>query len=120
MCRAASNDPNTNGNCVLTHPFLRIRSYASVLMRPFLRIRGSRDAESVVRVLKFRWNTRTRGRSRNLNMMAPGAAARSFARAARWAQRISLRRMRVVAVVIPIGTPLMDVVAHVVESEGVR
>src|SRR5882724_9155550 len=53
-------------------------------------------------------------------MMAPRAAARSLARAALWPLRISLRRMRIVAVVIPVGAPFMDVVAHVVQSVSAR
>src|SRR5207302_5659369 len=53
-------------------------------------------------------------------MMAPGAAPRSLARAALWPLRISFRRMRVVPVVIPVGAPFMDVVAHVVKPVSVR
>src|SRR5882762_584312 len=90
---------------------------------PHLYISGTqrpRDAKSIVRILEFRRNAGPRRRARHLNMMAPRAAPRSLARAALWALGISLRRIAVVAVVIPVGAPFMDVVAHVVEPVCVR
>src|SRR5205814_343180 len=78
------------------------------------------DAESIIRVLELRRNAGPRRRARNLNMMAPRAAPRSLARAALWPLRISFRRMRVVPVVVPVGAPFMDVVAHVVQPVSVR
>src|SRR5712692_7014138 len=81
---------------------------------------GSRDSEAIVRVLKLRRNAGTRRRARHLNMMPPRAASRSPAAAALWPQRISFRRAPVVAVVVPVGAPFMDVVAGVVEPVSIR
>src|SRR5258708_11911392 len=53
-------------------------------------------------------------------MMPPRPAPRSPPRAALRPQRISFRRAPVVAVVIPIGAPFMDVVAKIVEPVSIR
>src|SRR2546423_12617763 len=87
---------------------------------PFSVIQRARDSETVIRVLELRRNAGTRRRARDLNMMPPGAAPRSLAGAPLWPQRISFRRAPVVAVVVPIRAPFMDVVAEVVEPVSVR
>src|SRR5258708_7623765 len=81
---------------------------------------GPRDSETIVRVLKLRWDARTRRRARHLNMMPPRAAPRSPAAAALRPERILLRRAPVVAVVVPVGAPFMDVVAEIVKPVSIR
>src|SRR5207247_1025395 len=83
------------------------------LLRAFLFCDGR-----IGKVLRLRLLLRRR--ARDLNMMAPRAAPGSLARAALWPLRISFRRTRIVPVVIPVGAPFMDVVAHVVQPVSVR
>jgi len=59
-------------------------------------------------------------RARHFNMMPPRTASRSSPRAATRPLRISFRRVPVVAIVIPIRAPFMDVVAGVVEPICIR
>src|SRR6266851_4405383 len=89
------------------------RSKQSKIAAAFSASQCAGDAEPIIRVLKLRRNAGPRRHARHLNTMAPGAAPRSLARAALRPLRISIRRARVVAVVIPVGAPFMDVVAHV-------
>src|SRR5437867_2456832 len=52
--------------------------------------------------------------------MPPGTAARGAPAAARRPWRIPFGRARVVALVVPVGAPFMNVVAQIVEPIGVR
>src|SRR5216684_2411064 len=65
--------------------------------------RGSRDSETVVGVFE-RWrNTRTHGRSADLDVVPPGATSRGTAISVAGSTRISFGRAAVVAGVVPVS-----------------
>src|ERR1700722_16653850 len=78
------------------------------------------DAETVVGVLEFGRDAGACRTARDLNVVAPGTAARGFAAAARRPLRVARGRDFVIARIVPVGTPLVDVVADVEESVSVR
>jgi hypothetical protein len=87
-------------------------------VRPSLR-RPACHAKAVVGVLKLRRDAAARRASRDLDVMAPGSAARRFARGLVLTARIALRRTRVVSGIVAVGTPFVDVLAHGIEAKSV-
>ena len=88
---------------------------------PALRI--TRYSETVVGVLEF-WGDAGAGAAAGyFDVVAPGASAGGFAwrlhRALFGAARITFRRDGVVVGIVPVAAPFVDVVANVVETEGV-
>src|SRR5271155_1649396 len=77
------------------------------------------DAKAVIAILKFRRDAGAGGAARDFHVMAPRSAARGFALAVVGSAWIVVGRDDVVVGIVPIAAPLMDVVANVVESEGV-
>src|SRR5438445_639644 len=76
MDRAAFLHPNMTANFVLATSCLRAKLAPELfLWQPsaavFSNTQGTRDAESIIRVAKLRWNAGTRRAARNLNMVPP-------------------------------------------------
>src|SRR5207244_676387 len=78
------------------------------------------DAKSVVGVLGVRREARSRRAAADLHGVAPRAAAGGAARAALRPPRVVLWRGRVIAGGVPVATPLVNVLADVVQAVAVR
>ena len=77
------------------------------------------DPESVISILKLRRDTGATRTPRHLDVVTPGTSAGGAPRAAFGAARIALGRDRIVPGIEPVIAPLVDVVAHIEESETV-
>lgn len=104
----------------LRNPCQLCRESESVSPARSLHCAGTCNAEAVVCIFKFWRNAGSSSGACHLNLMAPGAAARCFAIAGLRAARISLRRIRVISGLVPVGAPLMHVVTEIVESIRIR
>src|SRR5262249_43732222 len=75
-----------------------------------------REAESIIRVTEV-WRDAAPSRAAgDLDVVAPGAAARCLALARGRAGRVVRGRVLVVALVVPVGAPLVNVLADVVKA----
>src|ERR1017187_3447449 len=81
--------------------------------------RFAHHAEPVVRIAEFRWDAAPRGAARNLDLVPPGASARSAPCARGRPLRILDGRDGIVSRVVPVGAPFVHVLAYVVKAEGV-
>ena len=79
----------------------------------------TRCPEAVVGVLEFWGNAGTGGAAGYFDVVAPGSTAGRLALALFRAPRIPVRRDPVIARVIPVAAPFVDVLANIVEAEGV-
>ena len=89
----------------------------------YRRLYITRDAEAVVGVLEFWRDAGAGGAAGDFDVVAPGSTAGGFARglhrALFGAARVAVGRNGVVVRVVPVAAPLVDVVANIVEAEGV-
>ena len=81
----------------------------------------ARDSQSVVGVLKFRRDARSRRAARHLDVMTPGTSAGSLARGLHRAlfrsAGIAFGSDCVVIRIVPVAAPFVDVVADVAQAE---
>src|SRR5581483_9947103 len=75
--------------------------------------------ETVIRILKFRWDAGARCAARHLDVVTPGASTRSAALSRCRPLRIAIGRDLVIIRRIPVAAPFMHIFADVVQSEWV-
>src|SRR5262249_42452254 len=78
------------------------------------------DSESIVGILKCRWDAGSRRATGGLDVMAPRAAAGCSPVAGDRSCRVALRRIGVVVFAKPIRAPFVDVLAQIENAERVR
>src|SRR5215469_15664413 len=83
-------------------------------------IAAAGQAKAVIGVFELGRDAGARRRTRHLDVVAPGTSAGGAALAARRPLRVALGRNGVVAGVVPIGAPFVDIVAEIVEAVRIR
>src|SRR5262249_43755597 len=78
-----------------------------------------RAAKAVVAVLVLRRDAAPRCYASNLDLVPPRTSTRSPPRAARRTRRVDWRRVEIVILIIPIRTPLVNVLGDVVKPEPI-
>src|ERR1700678_440924 len=76
-------------------------------------------SKAVICILEFWRDARARRAARHFHMMPPRSSARGLALAARRAAWIALGRSRVVIRIVPVATPLVEIVADIVKAKCV-